>query len=803
MFKTLFRFLLKNKTYSFINIFGLAAGTLCCLYILLYVQDQFSYDKQHKDARDIYRITTIWTVPGDKGNWATVTAPVAPAMKHDFAEVMDYTRIAPSLGADNHLLKYGESSIYENDAVYADSTFFNVFNFHFISGSPRNALMQPYSMVLLKSTADKLFGKTDPVGKVITMDDSYGKNEFTITGVIDESLGKSHIHANMFMSMNSGGIGGFVYGNSSWAGNNFIMSYVKLRANTNVAALEKKLPAFLKKYGEEQLKAVGMKKELHLENIAEIHTTPGFRGIEFTKTANPSFLYILLLIAIIIQVIACINFMNLSTARASKRAKEVGVRKVAGAGRADLVKQFLGESLLLSFIGVLIALPLLILVLPYLNQITSANISLAFFADYRLWLMLSGLILVTGLVAGSYPAFYLSAFHAIKVIKGNFTSHISASGIRRSLVVFQFVLSITLIAGIIIIYSQLNYIKNKDLGFDKEQKLAFSFYTGDAADKIPALTAGLKNLPEIKQISRADNYPGQPVLYDLHLFKAGGNIASAPDAAMVKADEYFMQASGIKIVAGRDFRAFDSGRIIINEALAQSLGLNVATAPGTQLYSEYNNHKKSTFEIAGVMKNYNYSSLHENVKPQFILYDKERGSELLISVNSRDYKTLLAKMEAVWHTTLPAVPFEYTFIDDAVQKQYEAEITLGRIINSFTLMAILISCLGLFGLAAFSAEQRGKEIGIRKVLGASVPNITRLLSKEFLKLIIVAFVIATPIAWWAMSQWLQAFAYRVTISWWMFAIAGVLSIFIALATVSFQAIKAAVANPVKSLKAAP
>jgi len=415
-------------------------------------------------------------------------------------------------------------------------------------------------VVLLKPTADKLFGSTNPMGKIITINNGYGKHDFTVSGVVDESLGKSNIHAGLFMSINSNGIGNFIRNNQSWAGNNFVISYVKLQPHTNVADLEKKLPGFLNKYGAQQLKDLGMTKELHLQPIASVHTTTGFKGIEMVKPISSSFLYFLILIGILIQVIACINFMNLSTARASKRAKEVGVRKVIGAGRKDLVKQFLSESLLLSLLGVLIALPLLVLLLPYLNQITHADISLSFLADYRLWLMLASLIIVTGFVAGSYPAFYLSAFTAIKVIKGNFTNHISATGIRRSLVVFQFVLSIVLISGIIIIYSQLNYIKGKDLGFEKEQKLVFSFHNDDSRDKIPAIMNDMQQLPEVKTISRTNNSPGNPVLFDMHLFLAGGNIATAPDASMIAADEHFLKTTGIKLANGRDFQAFDSGK---------------------------------------------------------------------------------------------------------------------------------------------------------------------------------------------------------------------------------------------------
>ena len=521
-----------------------------------------------------------------------------------------------------------------------------------------------------------------------------------------------------------------------------------------------------------------------------------------TKTMSPAFLYILLLIAAVIQIIACINFMNLSTARASKRAKEVGVRKVIGAGRKDLVRQFLGESFILSLLAVLLVLPVLYMILPYLNNITQSEIRLTFLRDYRLWLMLGALVVFTGLIAGSYPAFYLSAFQVVKVIKGDFSNHVSAAGIRKSLVVFQFVLSVVLISGIVIIYSQLNYISNRDLGFDKSQKLIFSFHTEDAQQNIPAFIADLRQLSDIQEVSRANNYLSQFVFNDQGVFLAGGNMANATDAMNMTTDEHFVKANGIKLVGGRDFRFTDSGKVLINETLARRLGINPKTAEGTRLYTEYAPEPAVSMEIAGVMKDFNFNSLREEVKP-FMLKCNPKDqylSNLTVSVNSSNYKTLLARIETLWHKNFTGLPFEYAFLDDEVQKQYESEITLARIINAFTIMAIFISCLGLFGLTAFSAEQRKKEIGIRKVLGASVASIMQLLSKEFFVLVLIAILIATPIAWWSMNKWLQSFTYRITISWWMFAIAGIMAIIIALFTVGYQALKAAISNPVKSIK---
>ncbi|HEY8930864.1 MAG TPA: ABC transporter permease [Mucilaginibacter sp.] len=801
--KTAFRFLLKNKTFSFINIFGLATGTLCCLYILLYVQDQYSFDKQHKDVAGIFRITTDLGLTGDKHHGAASSPPISPAIKSNFPEVLTYTRVfAPEgFGVKQHLLRYKEKSFYEEKAYYVDSTFFDIFNYHFAEGQAPHALNNPYDIVLLKSTAVKLFGTESAVGKFININDGFGKHDFRVTGVVDESLGKSHLQANMFINMRSGAGTNIVVLNNEWAGNNFLYAYLKLKPGADAKALEKKLPAFLDKNAGQEMKTLGMTKVLHLQPVAEIHTTGGYEH-EPTEVSDPSFLTILMVIAIMIQVVACINFMNLSTARASKRAKEVGVRKVIGAGKYDLIKQFLGESFLLSFIGVAIALPLLALLLPSLNNITHSNIQLSVFADYRIWLMLSGLVLVTGFVAGSYPAFYLSAFEAIKVIKGNFTSRVSAAGIRRGLVVFQFVLSIVLITGIIIIYSQLNFIKSKDLGFDQNQKLVFNFYTDDAVKQMPSLTNDLRALADVKTVSSADNYLGQFVPHDHGVYPEGGNMATAVDAQNIIVDEYFRQANGIKLLAGRDFMKNDTGKVLINQTMAKRLGFNDQNAVGAKLYQHYGNQPVTYVTVAGVMKDFNYNSLHNDVRPFMLVYDNNPGNFncMVVSTSSKDYKTLLSKIAGLWKKDLPQVPFTYTFLDSEVQKQYQAEIILSQIINSFTLIAILISCLGLFGLAAFSAEQRSKEIGIRKVLGSSVSGIVTLLSKDFLILVIISFILATPIAYYGMSKWLQAFVYRVPLAWWMFGMAGALAAIIALLTVSSQAIKAALTNPVKSLK---
>jgi putative ABC transport system permease protein len=528
-----------------------------------------------------------------------------------------------------------------------------------------------------------------------------------------------------------------------------------------------------------------------------MHTNGGYEG-EMGKTVSRFFLGVLLAIAIMIQLIACINFMNLATARASKRAKEVGVRKIIGAGRRGLVLQFLVESFVLSVIAVLITLPLMSFLLPWLNDLTGADIQRTLFVDPAVWLMLAGIAVFTGLLAGSYPAYYLAAFQAPKVIKGDFSSHISVAGLRRSLVVFQFVLSIVLISGVLVIRQQLDFIQSRDLGFSKDHQIVFNFYKNATKKTALFFALGLRQFPEISEASQTDNYPGGFHYTDEHIYVPGAKGGGAVATQSLASDEHFLTILGIPLVSGRDFQPRDSGWVIINQTLAQRLGLDSARAPGTTIF----NLSGTKYKIAGVLKDFNYQSLHDQITPFMLVYKHDRFdfNHLIVSVNATRFSTLLDKMEKLWKERVFMAPFEFSFLDDNIKKMYETEMIMSRIINSFTLMAILISCLGLFGLAAFNAEQRTKEIGIRKVLGASVPRIVRLLSVDFLRLICIAFLVAVPITWLIMNKWLTVFAYHITIQWWIFSLSGTMILASTMVIVMFEAFKAAVVNPVRSLR---
>ncbi|TAE50572.1 MAG: FtsX-like permease family protein [Bacteroidetes bacterium] len=803
-FNIAWRNLSTHKRFSAINIFGLALGTACCLYILLYVRDEYSYDAHHAGGERTYRITsTLGTGDGVRA-MATCSPPIPGVMKREFPEVEEVTRFVSMFGSAQQLFRYGEKVFYETDGLYADSSFFHMFSYHFVYGSPEHALAAPMNIVLTRETALKFFGEGDPVGKVLEMETGEGRRNFTVTGVIDHSLGKSHIKAHYFVSMDSGGIGSYAMTNDEWSGNNFTNAYIRLRPNAALSSVEAKLPDFLEQHAGEQMRRRNLMKKLGLQALSSIHTTTGF-DVEPTKPASQTLLSILMGIAGLIQLIACINFMNLSTARAARRAREIGIRKVVGAARGALIGQFLSESLVISFLAMCVALPLVMLMLPYLNEMTGVILSGSFVAEGQVWLGLLLLSTLTGLVAGSYPALYLSGFQPIKILKNNNlfsgSKHKPGIQLRQVLVVFQFVLAIALIMSVVVIRSQLMYIRQMDLGFKPGQKIVIPFRTAEAMQHSRSYRDAVQQLPEVQEVSRANNYPSQFIFNDQNFYRQGSDMNASRNIQFMQTDASFRKSLDISLLAGRDFAPGDSAdRVMLNEAALDALGIPVAEAVGQHLFSDRESGRMEV-EIVGVMKNFHFHSLYSEVSPFMIWYsDSDFHSQLILKAEARDYTKLLAQLESAWKTEVPSVPFEYTFIDAEVQKLYEADRRLSAIINTFTFLTILISCLGLLGLAMFTAERRTREIGIRKVLGASVTSLVGLLSKDFLLLVLVALLLAAPLAAWAMSRWLESFAYRVQLQWWMFVLAGAAALLLAFLTISLQAVRAAIANPVKSLK---
>lgn len=803
-FKIAFRNLFRNKAFSFINISGLAVGLATCLLIMLYIFDESSYDKHYKDVDQLYRVASM----SQKGeSWAAGPGPLAAGLKHDLPEVEQSTRLLTFPDIATMLLKYDNGAekkqFYETHGYYVDSAFFQLFTFDFKYGNINTALNEPNSTVISTDLAEKFFGKENPMGKALLITTPFGDFNYTVKGVFDKEKNKSHIPANYFLTMRNNDMWNWVQNQTRWATNNIFFTYIKLKPAVNARVFEKKLAPFFYKNAGEEMKMAGFSKTLFLQPVKDIYLHSAI-GNEIGANGNITYLYILGSIAAFILVIACINFMNLSTARSQKRAKEVGVRKVMGAQKSSLINQFLGESLLMSVISLLLAFVLAWALLPVFNTLTQKNLQPLDQPQLLLWM--TALTFLTGLLSGLYPAFYLSAFRPVSVLKGKIINSFSATAIRKGLVVFQFTISICLILGAIVIWQQLSLLKNQQLGFNKEQQVVFPMakaFKSSNSDYNAFKTELLKN-PSVKMVSSGSTYPGIADLNDMLFYAEGKTPNDFVDIRLTGVENDYTETLGFKIINGRSFSkdfTADSASIILNETAVTELGYTTENAVGKKIQYDFaGNH--SILNIVGVVKNFNFESLHNAVKPIGLTTGlfTNKYSYTIASLKTNDYSRVLTEIEKIWVKLNPSVPFDYSFIDQDFQRNYEKEERMSDIVISFTTIAILIACLGLFGLSAFSAEQRTKEIGIRKVLGASVANVTALLSKDFIRLIIISIVIASPIAWYFLNKWLQDFAYRITISWWMFAAAGLTAILIALLTVSFQAIKAAIANPVKSLR---
>lgn len=797
--KVAFRNLVHNKAFSSINIFGLAAGLATCLLILLYVTDELTYDKHHKDGNRIYRI--VYST--NDGTWASQPAPVAAAMKHDFPEVEEVTRLLKLPGMDKVLLKNKETNnkFYEKDGYYVDTSFFKLFTYSFIEGDQQTALSEPNSIVISETIANKLFGNENPINKSINLVLPFGEANYVVKGVFTAGTTKSHIPASYFLSMRNSDVGSWVSTITDWTNNNIFHTYYKLKENTDPVAFEKKLQPFLNRHAGEALTKAGFARTIYSQPLKDIYLKSNV-GNELGANGNIRFLYILGSIAIFILVIACINFMNLSTARSEKRAREVGVRKVMGAMKSTLVSQFLGESIIMSFIALIFALASVWLLLPLFNSLTQKE--LHFSNDPGYLVLVVALTLVTGGLAGVYPSFYLSSFRPTQVLKGKLKNNFSATVIRKGLVVFQFAISAVLIFGAIVIWRQLNYVQSQPLGFNKEQLLVIPTNQEVASKYNPLKDALLKN-SGVKSVTSGNTYPGVTNLNSMVFYAEGKNSKEFNVINMSVVENDYFSTLGLKVIAGRQFSpAFkgDSTSIILNETAVRQVGYTMENAVGKKLYFDWQNVKNEV-TIVGVVKDFHFESLHTAIKPQGFspnYFFANKYTYLIAKLQNTSYSKTVSDIEKIWTTIVPNVPFEYSFVDQDFQHNYEKDQRTSGIVISFTCIAIVIACLGLFGLAAFAAESRTKELGIRKVLGASEASIVGLLSKDFLKLIGLSLLIAFPAGAWVMSQWLSNFAYRISISAWMFIVSGTIALFVAFATISYQSLKAAFMNPVKSMR---
>lgn len=800
-FKTAFRNLSGSKGYSAINIIGLACGLATCLLIILYVTDELNYDTFNKKIDQIYRVDGDLQFGGHHFDLACAPDPLGVALKSQFPQVKQYVRLRDHGG---FLVKKGNQDIQEDHVILADSTLFDVFTLPMISGDPHSALVNPNSVVITKSIAEKYFNTTDVVGKTFTVNDTA---LYKITGVINDVPKESHFHYDFFVSM-YGQLSPYEF--DQWTSNNF-NTYIVLDKNASPKKLASQLDDFVMKYVEPFFKSLNLTKEefarqgnyLHytLMPLRRIHLY-SHKDSELEPNGNIQYVYIFSVIALFILLIACVNFINLSTARSAGRAKEVGVRKVLGSLRKNLVTQFLTESLLISFISMLIALAIAMLLLPYFNSLSGKELTLSAFFSPFLLPSLFLLMIIVGVVAGIYPAFYLSSFNPISVLKGKIASGFKTSWLRSGLVIFQFAISVFLIIGTVVIYSQLNYIRNKDIGYKRDHVLIIQ-NTDGLGNEAKVFKDEVVKLSGVENGTITGYLPTAGYRSDSPLFpEAVADTKNAVSTQIWKVDEDYIPTLGMKIVQGRNFSSkfpTDSSGIIINEAAAKLFGFTDPVGKSLYYMNNFPSKDFSKYQIVGVVKDFNFNSLHDKVTPLCFLLQPQTGS-IAFRVNSNHLDKVIASIQQIYKNVAPGMPFKYSFMDADFNKTYQAEQRMGRLSVSFSVLAILIACLGLFGLITFAAEQRNKEIGIRKVLGASVSDVSAMLTKDFLKLVMIALLIAFPIGWWAMNKWLQGFAYRITISWWIFLLAGAVAILIALLTVSFQAVKAAMANPVESLR---
>jgi len=797
------RSLMRNKAFSIINVVGLAIGLTVCLLISLFVLDELSYDRFNDKADQIVRVIFRGTIQGGTMNEAIVMPPTAKTLKADFPEVLDATRLSQG---GSTLFTYRNKTFKENSIAFVDANFFDVFSLPFLKGDPKTALVQPNTTVIDQVTARKYFGDDDPIGKVLTIKGE--PTTYTVTGLIDAIPTNAHFHVNMMLSMASHQDAK----STSWMVSGF-HTYLVLPQGYDYKQLEAKLPTVVEKYMGPQLQqAFGMSMAqfrqkgndvgLFLQPLTDIHLHSNLSG-ELSPNGTIQYVYLFGAIAVFMLLIACINFMNLSTAGASKRAKEVGIRKVMGSQKQALVRQFLIESMLLTSLALLLAVSLLYISLPFFNELAGKQLTLSFTKTPWLFPALIGVGILVGTLAGSYPAFFLASFKPITVLKGRMMvdqTGQSGLGLRSGLVIFQFFVSILLTIGTVVVYQQLTYIQEKKLGYNREQVLVLpeAWRLGRNAD---ILKSQMQQDARVLSASVSSFLPAGPSNSNNFIVYGDNRTEQIVKTLCYEVDNQYMPTLGMKLVAGRNFSpdfGTDSTAVILNETAAKTFGWN-KQALGHQLTRPQNDGQKITYRVIGIVEDFHFRSLHERIAPLVMTLGKT-GGFLIVKTKTQDVTGLLSTLKQQWTTLLPDEPFVYSFLDESFTATYRAEQRTGQIVGIFAGLTIFIACLGLFGLATFTAEQRTKEIGVRKVLGASVFSIVGLLSKDFLKLVLVAILIASPLAWYAMHRWLEDFAYRVDISWWVFALAGLLAIGIALLTVSFQSIKAALVNPVKSLR---
>jgi len=776
---------MKSKVFSFINIFGLTTGITVCMMIFLFIMNEFSVDNFHVNGKNIYRV--MRAPDPSKPGVPYISGPYAPALLNDFpGEIKQAVRILIS----NDLFVFENRSFNEKRVYFADSNFFSVFSFPLVKGNPATALNDMGSVVMTESTAKKYFGNADPMGKIVEIDK---ERKLKVTGVARDVPSNSHLNFDMVVPIAHIARQKFF---SVWI-NNDNFTYVLLDDHANKASLEKRFAPFMQKYMGADMQRMGVKFTLSLTPLKDIYFEDA-SSFDNVRHGDKKVVYVFLSIAVLILLIACINFMNLSTIRAAERSKEVGLRKVMGALRKTLAWQFIGESVLLTIISCILSLGLLQLFMPLYSSLLGYSIAVPY-STWYLYAFLGGTVIVVGLLAGCYPALILSAFSPIEALKGKLKLGKGGSFFRQVLVVVQFSISVFLITGTIIINKQMSFVKDKNLGYNKEQTLIVPIDNGDIYNHMVSFKRELENNPNVAGVSLMSGEPGG--FFDEFTFEAEGQDNKIWKARTEFSDFEYVKTLGLKIIAGRDFSSQyptdTASSVLINRTAATSLGFTPGQAIGKWLKNSGRETERR--RVVGVVEDFNFTSLKQGIEPLVISpYDDKRV--VLVKLKGGNLANNIALVKNIYTKAAPAYPFEYTFLDQKFDDLYKKDIRQQQILSIFSGMAIIIACLGLFGLASFTAAKRTKEIGVRKVLGSSVQNIILLLSKDLLKPVLLAAVIAIPVAYAVMNNWLQNFAYRTGLQWWVFGLAALITVAIAMFTVSFKAVKAAMANPTKSLR---
>jgi len=793
-FKNAVRILISQRFYSFINIVGLSIGITACILVLLYVKNDLSYDKYHKNAENIYRIEFSITQEGNTNHLAQSQALLGPTLKNEYPEIKKISRIYFS---ERSLVKAGDKNNFEDRIVYADSAFFEIFSYKPVAGDITQFLKKPNSIILTESTAKRYFGKDDPLGKTIEIDNQYS---FEVTGVIKDVPVRSHFKFDFiatYSSLDKQPVAGYF---PQWGATFGSYTYMLADKGFDPKAFEKKTENFFSNY----IKSYEGGWRVLTRPLLDIHLN-SHSGDEIEENSSMSRIIIISSIALFILLLACINFVNFSTARSSERAREIGMRKVIGAARFQLVQQFIGESVLFSLASLLISIFTVKLLMPSFSSLVGTEIGIEYNSDWTTMLLILGGVLAVGILAGLYPALVISSYKPVKVIKGDYSANScknKASYLRKGLVVLQFSISIILIAGTLIVNLQLRYLRNYNMGFDKEYMIVLPAY-GKVGNNYKTIKNELRSIPGVLSAAAGRGAPTSSKNIGTECRPNGNSNNIGAFGIEVNSVDYdYMNHFGVKLVAGRyfseDFPGDFPNAMVINEKMVRSLGFKNAQDVLGKSYSIQLNEYKP--EIIGVIKDFNSSSLHNEITNQVFMTNPNWFKEFIVKVKSENMSSTINSLKEVWAKFFPQYPFEYSFLDESIDKMYKSEEKYSKVISTFSFVALLIACLGLFGLASFIAEQRKKEIGIRKVQGASIKSIVQLVSNEFMILVIVSNVIAWPIAYYFMKKWLISFAYRIDISVWTFIGSGLLALLIAMLTVSFQAVKAALANPVNSLE---